>query len=101
MEDISSTSAEYRAKKDPIDAYGKSMFKNLGNIIKAIAFILGFGVISLSLLLAFFLFSKSLLSLFISLAVILIGTLFAAVLFFPIYGIGHIIHQNEQILKRL
>ena len=40
MEDISSTSAEYRAKKDPIDAYGKSMFKNLGNIIKAIAFIL-------------------------------------------------------------
>lgn len=101
MEDITSNSTGNHAKMNPLVVFGKNMFENLSNVIKIIAFVLGFGIIALSILLAFFLFSKSLLSLFISLAIIIVGTLFAAALFFPIYGIGHIIEQNEEILKKL
>ena len=38
MEDISSTSAEYRAKKNPVLAYTSGLYKNLGNVIKVISF---------------------------------------------------------------
>ena len=42
MEDISSTSVEFRAKKNPVMAYSSGLYKNLGNVIKAIAFVITF-----------------------------------------------------------
>ena len=72
---------------------------HLGTVIKIIAFIVGFGIILASLALGIMLFaSKTGLSA-ISLLVIIGGTVFAAILFFPLYGIGHIICQNNEILR--
>lgn len=101
MEDISSASEEFKAKKDPIGTYGNALYKNLGNIIKAISFVLAFGVIIIGFLAAFLLFTKTAISIVITLAVIVIFTFMAACVFFPIYGIGHIVCQNNEILKKL
>ncbi len=101
MEDISSTSAEYRAKKNPVLAYTSGLYKNLGNIIKVIAFVLAFGVIIVGFIAAFFLLTKTALSIVISFAIIIFFTLLAAAVFFPIFGLGHILCQNNEILKML
>ena len=101
MEDISSMSAEFRAKRNPVLAYSNGLYKNLGNIVKAIAFILAFAIIILGFVVAFFLFSKTAFSIAISFAAIIVFTLIAAIVFFPIFGIGHILCQNNEILKVL
>lgn len=101
MEDISSTSAEYRAKKNPVMAYTSGLYKNLGNVIKAISFIMAFAIIIVGFVVAFFLFSKTAFSIAISLVAIIFFTLIAACIFFPIFGLGHILCQNNEILKTL
>lgn len=101
IEDISSTSPEFRAKRNPVMAYGNGLYKNLGNVIKVIAFVLGFGLIILSLVLAFFLFNKTSFGIALALAVIIFGTIAAACIFFPLFGLGHLLCQNEEILKML
>ena len=101
MEDISSTSVEFRAKKNPVMAYSSGLYKNLGNIIKAIAFIIAFAIIIVGFVIAFFLFSKTAFSIALSLAAIIVFTLIAACVFFPIFGLGHILCQNNEILKML
>ncbi|MBQ6717627.1 MAG: hypothetical protein IJN22_01895 [Clostridia bacterium] len=101
MEDISSTSVEFRAKKNPVMAYSSGLYKNLGNVIKAIAFVIAFAVIIIGFVVAFFLFSKTSFSIVLSLAAIIIFTLIAACVFFPLFGLGHILCQNNEILKML
>lgn len=101
IEDISSTSAEFRAKKNPVMAYSSGLYKNLGNIIKAIAFIIAFAIIIVGFVIAFFLFSKTAFSIALSLVAIIVFTLIAACVFFPIFGLGHILCQNNEILKML
>ena len=101
MEDISSTSVEFRAKKNPVMAYSSGLYKNLGNVIKAIAFVIAFAVIIVGFVVAFFLFSKTSFSIVLSLAAIIIFTLIAACVLFPLFGLGHILCQNNEILKML
>ena len=101
MEDISSTSVEYRAKKNPVLAYTSGLYKNLGNVIKAIAFIIAFAIIIVGFVVAFFLFSKTSFSIALSLAAIIFYTVKAACVFFPLFGLGHILCQNNEILKML
>lgn len=101
MEDISSTSVEFRAKKNPVLAYSSGLYKNLGNIIKAISFVLAFVIIIIGLIISFFLFSKTAFSIAISLTALIVFTLLAACVFFPLFGLGHILCQNNEILKRL
>lgn len=101
IEDISSTSAEFRAKKNPVMAYSNGLYKNLGNVIKVISFVLGFSIIVISLIAAFFLFTKTFFGFALSLAIVIIGTVIAACVFFPIFGLGHILCQNNEILKML
>ncbi len=101
MEDISSTSIEFRAKKNPVMAYTSGLYKNLGNVIKVISFVLAFAIIIVGFVIAFFLFSKTAFSIVLSLAAIIIFTLIAACVFFPIFGLGHILCQNNEILKTL
>ncbi len=101
MEDISSTSVEFRAKKNPVMAYTSGLYKNLGNVIKAIAFVLAFLIIIIGFVVAFFLFSKTAFSIAISLAAIVAFTLIAACIFFPLFGLGHILCQNNEIMKML
>lgn len=101
IEDISSTSEEFRAKENPVMAYGDGLYKNLGNVIKVISFVISFAIIILGFIIAFFLFSKTSFSIILSLAAIIIFTIIAACVFFPIFGIGHILCQNNEILKIL
>lgn len=101
MEDISSVSAEYRAKNNPVLAYSNGLYKNLGNIIKAIAFLLSFVIIILGFVIAFFLFTKTTLSIAITLAIVIVFTIISAIIFFPLFGLGHILCQNNEILKAL
>lgn len=112
MEDISSTSASYRKKSAKaekaaktavkyVNTYSKSIFKNLGNIIKGIAFVIAFAIIGVSFLLAYFLYSPDALYMAISIGIVLFGTMVAAITLFLIYGMGQIICQNDEILRRL
>ncbi len=101
IEDISSTSKEFRARRNPVMAYTEGLYKNLGNIIKIIAFVVAFAIIILSLVAAFILFSKTAFSMALGLAMIIFGTVIAACVFFPLFGIGHILLQNNEILKTL
>ena len=82
-------------------AYSSGLYKNLGNVIKAIAFVIAFAVIVVGFVVAFFLFSKTAFSIAISLAAIIVFTLIAACVFFPLFGLGHILCQNNEILKML
>ncbi len=101
MEDISSMSANHPSTKNLVSAYTTGLYKNLGNIIKIIAFILAFIMIIIGFIVAFILFTKSALSIVTSLAAIVICTVLAAIIFFPIFGLGHILCQNNEILKML
>ena len=110
MEDISSTSASYRKKSEyaksvkrtnPIADYSDKVYKNLGKVIKTIAFIIAFFIIAVSFVLAFFLYTSDKFLMAIALAVIIFGTAVAAVVLFLIYGLGQVLCQNTEILKRL
>lgn len=101
LEDISSVSTEYLAKKNPVFAYTSGLYKNLGNIIKAIAFVLAFIMIIIGFVVAFFLFAKTTFSVAIGFAAVIVCTTMAAIIFFPIFGLGHILCQNNEILKIL
>lgn len=102
MEDISSVSQEYIEKHTvPDSIYGKGMFKHLGGIIKTIAFMISFIIVCASFVLAYFLYSKDLLFMAISLAIIIFGTFLALIVLFLIYALGHIVQQNNEILKQI
>ena len=88
-----------KAANAVLDTYGNFCFKNLGNIIKVISFVVAFGIIILSLILALTLFKARTGLTMLSLLTIIGGTAFAAIVFFPLYGIGHIICQNNEILR--
>lgn len=89
-------------KENPVSAYGNSLFKNLGTIIKVISFIIAISLILLVLAVAFLLL-KVFDSFFtpIAIGIVILGTIIAAFTFFIIYGIGHVICQNDEILRRL
>ena len=93
--DIETHIGEYAEK------YGNGIFKNIGTIIKFIAFLICFSVIILSFFAAYFIFTFNAVFATIAAAVILFGTIFGVILLFVIYGIGHIICQNNEILSRL
>ncbi len=100
MQDISSTSKEFRERNaDLKTVYKKGLFKNIGNIIKAISFIIAFGIIALSFVLAFFLFSMDVLYMAIATAIVLFGTFTALIVMFLIYGLGQLLCQNEELIK--
>ncbi len=100
--DISSTSENTQKVEDsPFEAYGNGIFKNLGTIIKTVSFIIAFFIVILSFVAAYFLFSKQPLYMAISLGIVILGTVVAAIVMFLIYGLGHVICQNNEILKEL
>lgn len=100
MEEISSSSPEYLAKKEPIMAYANGIYKNLGNVIKIISFIVSFLIVIIGFIAAFLLFAKTVFSVVLGFVAIVIFTFIAACVFFPLFGIGHILCQNDEILKK-
>lgn len=106
VEDISSSSKKFKFDlnfqlKDPVDLYGKLIYNNLGKTLKAIAYIVAIVMVLLGFGAATLIFKKQAAFIALSFAVILVFTAVAAVEFFIIYGLGHSIEQNNEILKRL
>ncbi len=102
MQDISSTSREFRAKNADIKTkYKRGLFKNIGMIIKAISFIIAFSIIAVSFVLAFFLYSKDPLYMAIAGVIIIFGTAVALITMFLIYGLGQLLCQNDELIRIL
>lgn len=106
IEDISSSSKKSKHKlnielKDPVDLYGKLIYNNLGKTLKIIAYIVAIVTILLGFGGAYLIFKKQFTYIALSFAVVLVFTAVAAVEFFIVYGLGHSIEQNNEILKRL
>lgn len=100
----SSSNGEYDSKThigEYAEKYGNGIFKNLGTIIKFIAFLICFSVIIISFVAAYFIFNFNALFATVAAGIILFGTILGVILLFLIYGIGHIICQNNEILSRL
>ena len=100
MENISSKSKDYKLK-DPVDLYGKFLYRNLGKTIKFIAYLVA--IVTLFIGVAAVLFIAKSYSEFMAVGfgLLLLFAVVAFIEFFIIYGIGHVIDQNNEILKRL
>ncbi|MGI6279101.1 MAG: hypothetical protein ACOYJS_00900 [Acutalibacteraceae bacterium] len=106
FEDISShsqkpiTRAAKKVKK-ATDVYANGAYKNIDKVIKVIAFIVAIAVFVIFVGLAAILFLLDKAFLLVSAAVLLVGAAVSLILLFLIYGTGHIISQNKEILRRL
>lgn len=100
MQNISSISKNLKIK-DPVDFYGKFIYRNLGKVIKFIAYVIAILTFVAGLAFVFLIGLKNVKYIVISLAVVLVSAALALIGFFIIYGIGHVIDQNNEILKRL
>lgn len=103
-EDISSSSTPTvpkRTLKSVTVSYENGIFKNIGKIIKVMAFIVSIGIFALAAVLAAVLIILDKFFVVIAIGIIIIGAVLAAITLFLIYGTGHIITQNDEILRRL
>ena len=88
-------------KDDPLLEYGNGIFKKLGGIIKVISFLVSFFIFAVTLVLSFILYSIDKFFLPFALALLIFGVIFSLITMFLIYGIGQVIAQNNEILRRL
>lgn len=98
--DDTSSNTEVKSVKKAFKNYNDNAVSHIDVLVKIVAFIVAFLTIIISMLVAFFLISLKPSFSAIAVAIIIVGTVFAAMLFFPIYGMGQIISQNNEILKR-
>ena len=84
----------------PIELFGKFMFNNLSKVIKLIAYAVAIATVVIGVALAVFVYKHVEAFVAISFAVILSSAILAFIEFFLIYGLGHMIEQNNEILKR-
>ena len=94
-----------KAKKalDTVTAkeYSKKAVTNIDKVVKAISFIVAAFVLLVFAAAALVLFLMDKAFLVIAAAVLAVGIVFALIFLFIIYGIGHIITQNNEILKKI
>lgn len=81
--------------------YGNGVFKHLDKIIKAISFIVSLGVLLLFTAVAAILIMLDKIFAVIAVAVFIVGIIFSVIFLFLIYAVGHLISQNNEIIKRL
>ncbi len=102
IEDISSGYVNPNIhRENPVSTYSEGLFKHIGGIVKAIAFIIAFGIIAISFVVAYFLYTKEKLYMALSLGIVIGGTFIALINLFLIYGMGQILTQNNEIIKQL
>ena len=102
FEDISSSSKSQKAglRKSAND-YGNGAIKHLDKVIKAISFIVALMIAAIFFIIAAVVVTLDASFKFIGLAIVIVGIILALICLFLIYGLGHIITQNKQILRRL
>lgn len=99
FEDISSSSPQkidLTAKK-----YADGAFKNIDKIVKAISFIVSISIFLVFAAVAAVLFLFDSIFLILSVGLVIFGAVLSLITLFLIYGMGHILTQNKEILKRL
>jgi hypothetical protein len=107
FEDISSSSPADKRKKQlkkavkAVDNYGDGAARNIDKVIKAISFIVAIGVFLVFAAIAAVLYLLDPMFTIVAIGVLVLGVVFALIFLFLIYGLGHIITQNKEILKRL
>ena len=103
FEDISSSS--FPKSKSSLKAvtqnYGNGVFKHLDKIIKAISFIVSLGILLMFAAVAAVLVMLDKIFAVVAVAVLIVGIILSLVVLFLIYAVGHLISQNNEIIKRL
>lgn len=88
-------------RPDPLTEYGKGIFKKLGGIIKVISFLVSFFIFAVTLVLGLILYKIDAFFMPFAIAIVIFGALLALIVMFLIYGLGQVISQNNEILRRL
>ena len=103
FEDISSSS--FPKTKSSLKAvsqnYGNGVFKHLDKIIKAISFIVSLGILLMFAAVAAVLVMLDKIFAVVAVAVLIVGIILSLMVLFLIYAVGHLISQNNEIIKRL
>ena len=103
FEDISSSS--FPKTKSSLKAvsqnYGNGVFKHLDKIIKAISFIVSLGILLMFAAVAAVLVMLDKIFAVVAVAVFIVGIILSLMVLFLIYAVGHLISQNNEIIKRL
>lgn len=100
FEDISSSSTK-RKRDTAASEYAEGAFKNIDKVIKAISFLLSIATLLFFIAVAVVLFLFDSVFLILSIGILIFGILLSLIILFLIYGLGHMITQNKEILKRL
>lgn len=103
FEDISSSSLpkSKSSLKAMTENYGNGVFKHLDKIIKAISFIVAIAILLVFAAIAVVLVMLDKIFAVVSVAVFIVGVVLALISLFLIYAVGHLISQNNEIIKRL
>ena len=98
---VKNTKKAAKFAKKLSDDYGEFSFKNIAGMIKLIAFVVSIGVALLFLVAAAIVFILDKTLFFLSALIILFGFAVALISLYLIYGLGLLISQNKEILRRL
>ena len=102
FEDISSSSQNLKNRVVSANKeYGNGAMHHIDSVIKAIAFIVAILIAAIFFGIAAVLVMLDASFKVIAIAVLVVGLVLSLITLFLIYGIGHIITQNKQILRRL
>lgn len=103
FEDISSSSLPKTKSslKAVSQNYGNGVFKHLDKIIKAISFIVSLGILLMFAAVAAVLVMLDKIFAVVAMAVLIVGIILSLMVLFLIYAVGHLISQNNEIIKRL
>ena len=105
FEDIVSVSPQAAKKQKKLEKFRKNdsnqSYKNLDKTIKKIAYIVSIAMFLLFIGIAGFIFFLDRALIFLSAVILVVGSGISLIFLYLIYGLGHIISQNEEILRRL
>ena len=101
-EDISSSSQRQPSRFVAAnEAYANRAFKHIDKVIKAISFIVSIGILLFFLAIAAVLILLDKIFIIVAIGVAVLGVVFSLISLFLIYALGHMISQNNEILKKL
>lgn len=103
FEDISSSSLPHTksSMRAITQNYGNGVFKHLDKIIKAISFIVAIAALLLFAAVGIVLVMLDKIFAVVAVAVFIVGIILSVISLFLIYAIGHLISQNNEIIKKL
>ena len=99
FEDISS--ATKKPTVSITEEYAGKALSNIDKVLKTISFIVAIGVFIAFAAIAAVLAYLDSVFILVSVGILVVGTILSLILLFVIYGMGQIISQNNEIIKRI